>query len=124
NVGAGAGKVIYMGGPSNTDGFNFGTVPQKLVTFTNDSSNKQTIYPFLYSPNAEAKYDPADQANDEYRLYIGYQQGDKYVLGLPFGQTITVNVPLVFWNGGRADIATDGPNLIPPSNQSGVPNPF
>lgn len=124
NAAAGAGKVIYLGGSSNTDGFNFGTVPQKLVTFTNDSSNKQTIYPFLYSPNAEAKYDPADQANDEYRLYIGYQQGGKNILGLPYGQSVTINVPLVFWNGGRADIATDGPNLIPKSNQSGVPNPF
>lgn len=126
NVGSGAGKVIYLSGPSNNPKYpdaNF-SVSNKLVTFTNNSSNKQTIYPFLYSPNAEAKYDPADQANDEYRLYIGYQQNGKSILGLPYGQSITIAVPLVFWNGGRADVATDGPNLIPKSNQPGVPNPF
>lgn len=119
--------LIFVGGTAK--GQDWGTVPTKSFTFTNngaDNTTKQTIYPFLYSPNTEQKYDPIDTNNEEYRIYIGYQQNGQYLLGLPFGDTITINVPLVFWNGGRADIATDGANLIPQPNQPGVftPNPY
>ena len=47
----------------------------------------------------------------------------KYILGLPYGKTITVDVPLVFWNGGRADIATDGIDLLPQPSQVKI-NPY
>jgi hypothetical protein len=48
NVAANPGAVIFLGGTSpNTPGENWGTVPQKLVTFTNNSNNKETIYPFI-----------------------------------------------------------------------------
>ena len=117
---------MFLGGTSPLTGdIDWGTVPTKSVTFTNNSNNKQTIYPFLYSPNNTAKYDPMDAGNDEYRLYIGYQTtGGKEVLGLPYGDSITVSVPLVFWNGGRADIATDGPNLIPRPRNVNDLNPY
>jgi hypothetical protein len=122
NVAENAGAVIFLGGTNpNTGTFNWGNVPQKSVTFTNNSNNHETIYPFLYSPNNNKIYDPIDQANDEYRLYIGYQQDGKYILGLPYGKTITVDVPLVFWNGGRADIATDGKFLL---SEPGAVNPY
>jgi hypothetical protein len=126
NVAANAGAVIFLGGTSpNTPGVDWGTVPTKSVTFTNNSNNKETIYPFVYSPNNAAIYDPIDQTADEYRLYIGYQAADgKYVLGLPYGKSITVSVPLVFWNGGRADIATDGSDLIPKPSQVNTLNPY
>ena len=99
-------------------------MPQKLVTFTNTSNNHQTIYPFLYSPNNNPIYDPIDTANDEYRLYIGYQKDGNYILGLPYGKTITIDVPFVFWNGGRADIATDGADLLPKPDQVNTLNPY
>ena len=125
NVAANAGAVIFLGGTNpNTGSYNWGNVPQKLVTFTNNSNNHETIYPFLYSPNNNQIYDPIDTANDEYRLYIGYQNNGKFILGLPYGKTITIDVPLVFWNGGRADIATDGVDLIPQPNQVQTLNPY
>lgn len=125
NVAGDAGAVMFLGGTSpNTPGMNWGTVPEKSVSFTNKSNNKKTIYPFLYSPNNERIYDPIDSANDEYRLYIGYEDGGKYVLGLPYGKTVTIEVPLVFWNGGRADIATDGPHLLPQPGEVNDLNPY
>ena len=125
NVAANAGAVTFLGGTNpNTGSYNWGNVPQKLVTFTNNSNNHQTIYPFLYSPNNNKIYDPIDTANDEYRLYIGYQNNGNYILGLPYGKTITIDVPLVFWNGGRADIATDGVDLLPQPNQVQTLNPY
>ncbi len=125
NVAANPAAVMFMGGTSpNTPGVDWGTVPTKSFTFTNNSNNKETIYPFLYSPNNTAIYDPIDQASDEYRLYIGYQTDGKYVLGLPYGKSITISVPLVFWNGGRADIATDGPHLLPKPSQVNDLNPY
>jgi len=120
-----AGGVMFLGGTSpSTPGKDWGTVPTKSVTFTNNSSTHQTIYPFLYSPNNNITYDPIDTFKDEYRLYVGFQKDGKFILGLPYGDTITISVPLVFWNGGRADIATDGANLIPqPANVDTV-NPY
>src|SRR5262245_1568040 len=104
-------QVLFTGGTAK--GQDWGTVPQKQITFTNNSTDKQTIYPFLYSPNVEQKYDPIDPNNEEYRLYVGYTQGNQNYLGLPYKHSITITVPLVFWNGARADIATDGTNLLP-----------
>jgi hypothetical protein len=125
NPAANPGNVIFMGGTSpNTPGVDWGNVPMKLVTFTNNSSNQQTIYPFLYSPNNSQLYDPIDKPNDEYREYIGYEQGGKDILGLPYGQSITISVPLVFWNGGRADIATGAANLLPKPAQVTTLNPY
>ena len=48
NVAANPAAVMFMGGTSpNTPGVDWGTVPTKSFTFTNNSNNKQTIYPFL-----------------------------------------------------------------------------
>ncbi len=125
NVKSNPGDVIFLGGTSpNTPGVDWGTVPTKSFTFTNNSNNKDTIYPFLYAPNNTAIYDPIDKPSDEYRLYIGFEKDGKYVLGLPYGKSVTVNVPLVFWNGGRGDIATDGPHLIPKPKEVNDLNPY
>jgi hypothetical protein len=117
-----ASDVLFLGGTAN--GQDWGDVPQKLFTITNNSSDKQTIYPFLYTPNNSQLYDPIDANNQEYREYIGYTQNGKTYLGLPYGKSITINVPLVFWNGGRADIAIDEANLIPTPNNVNTLNPF
>ncbi len=125
NPAANAGSVIFLGGTNkNTGNVDWGTVPTKTVKFTNSSSTHETIYPFLYSPNNNSIYDPIDVAKDEYRLYVGFEQDGKYILGLPYGKSITISVPLVFWNGGRADIATDGKNLLPQPDQVNDLNPY
>jgi hypothetical protein len=122
---ANPGSVIFLGGTSpNTPDMDWGDVPTKTITFTNNSNTHQTIYPFLYTANTEKIYDPIDINDDEYRLYIGYQKDGKEILGLPYGDSITINVPLVFWNGGRADIATDGSQLLPKPSQVDTLNPY
>jgi hypothetical protein len=102
------------------------TVPLKTLRITNNTA--QTVYPIIRDPNSNTikgsttigLYDPYDPANKEYRGYIGYEAGGKYYFGLKKGQSILVSVPLVFWNGARIGIGTDGQYLTP----SGLPNPL
>ncbi len=108
------------------------TVPTtKQITFRNNTDN--TIYPFLYDANTGAAkgygyYDPFDAHNQEYRLYIGYSQNNLDYLGLLPHSTITVSVPLVFWDSGRAEIATSTAGFLPKdpntSKSSAITNPF
>ncbi|HEY7313353.1 MAG TPA: hypothetical protein VH643_28650 [Gemmataceae bacterium] len=106
----------------------------KTITITNNSD--QTIYPILRDANTgqdpantnpnnpKNYYDPEDPIGQEYRAYIGYVGPDgKEYLGLPAGATITIRVPLVFWDAENTYIATDGTDLTPanPTTQS---NPF
>jgi hypothetical protein len=113
-------KVVWMGEGNLKP-------PAKTLTLINNSDH--TVYPFLASANNAAQsgtgsiYDPKDSWNQDYRGYIGYtgQDGKNY-LGLPAGQTITVPVPLVFWDAGRIYIATDSAYLTTDA-QFGQPNP-
>jgi len=122
-------KVVWMSDTNLTP-------PGKTITFTNNTDH--TVYPFLASANNAAQcssdlgsgsiYDPKDPWNEDYRGYIGYtgQDGNNY-LGLPSGQTVTVPVPLVFWDAGRIYIASDSANLTPNATfgQSDPPiNPY
>jgi hypothetical protein len=101
-------------------------VPLKTLRISNNTA--QTVYPIMRDPNsntiegitAVGLYDPYDPANKEYRGYIGYKEGGLYYFGLKPGQSILVSVPLVFWNGARIGIGTDGQFLTP----SGLPNPL
>ncbi len=101
-------------------------VPLKTLRITNNTAG--TVYPVMRDPNsavlghnsAVGLYDPYDPPNKEYRGYIGYDEGGKYYFGLKKGQSILVSMPLVFWNGGRIGIGTDGQYLTP----SGLPNPL
>jgi len=93
-------------------------VPIKTVRITNNSD--QTIYPIMRDPNSattekggdEGLYDPYDKPNKEYRGYIGYEEGEganrKFYFGLKPKQSILVKIPLVFWNGARMGLGTDG----------------
>jgi hypothetical protein len=112
----------------------------KQLTITNNSTT-DTIYPFLRDANSRTAlpgdpapspnytgtgmFDPYDPLNHEYRGYIGYtqQMNGKTVayMGLLPGHSITVNVPLAFWDGGRIFITTDGADLQG-TGQNG--NPF
>jgi hypothetical protein len=101
-------------------------VPLKTLRITNNTA--QTVYPIMRDPNSNTiegstttgLYDPYDPANKEYRGYIGYEEDGKYYFGLKPGQSILVSVPLVFWNGARIGIGTDGQYLTP----SALPNPL
>jgi hypothetical protein len=101
-------------------------VPLKTLRLSNNTA--QTVYPIMRDPNSNTiegsttagLYDPYDPANKEYRGYIGYEEGGKYYFGLKPNQSILVSLPLVFWNGARIGIGTDGQFLTP----SGLPNPL
>ena len=124
----------------------------KTITITNNSPD-QTIYPFLEDANSRSPlpgdpapsptyagtgmFDPFDPIIQEYRGYIGYRSADgKDYLGLLPGQSITVNVPIAFWDAGRLIISTDsvvspgGSDLLgpdpnaSPADQQAQPNPF
>jgi hypothetical protein len=143
-------SLFWNGGsPFTTYGVSGITVPptgpntMKTITITNTSS--QTIYPFLRDANTGADpqnaglspnnpqnlYDPQDFNNQEYREYVGYvgTNGTDY-LGLPAGASITLVVPLVFWDSGRLIVGTDGSYLTPknpnPPGQTAplINNPF
>lgn len=120
-------QIMWDGGqPLNPNGKTDVTQapPMKTVTFTNTTN--QTIYPFLRDANsgvgAGGYYDPQDFHNQEFRLYVGYVQNGTDYLGLLPNSSITIRVPLVFWNAENTYIATDGTNLIP--TQAGQLNPF
>jgi len=101
-------------------------VPRKTLRVSNNTA--QTVYPIMRDPNSNTLvgsttvglYDPYDDPNKEYRGYIGYEEGGKYYFGLKPGQSILVSLPLVFWNGARIGIGTDGLFLTP----SALPNPL
>ncbi len=100
-------KVLYNG---VTGAF------QKTFTITNNSPT-QTIYAFLEGENSRqapspydgtAAFDPFDPSNQEYRGYIGYTDGTNDYAGLPPLSSITITVPLAFWDSGRIVFSTDG----------------
>ncbi len=103
------------------------SIPLKTLRITNNSAD--TVYPIMRDPNSNvlAKprdyvglYDPYDPPNKEYRGYIGYKERGKFYFGLKKGESILVSIPLVFWNGARIGIGTDGQYLAP----AGLPNPL
>ena len=102
------------------------TIPLKTLRITNNTT--QTVYPIMRDPNSitikdnkvTGLYDPYDPAHREYRGYIGYEKGGKYYFGLKKGESVLVSLPLVFWNGARIGIGTDGQYLTP----TGLPNPL
>jgi len=95
------------------------TVPLKTLRITNNTEH--TVYPAMRDPN-NPPYDPYDDIHKEYRGYIGYknEKDGNHYLGLKPGESILVRIPLVFWNGGRIIIGTDGKYLTPTTE----PNPL
>jgi hypothetical protein len=69
-----------------------------------------------------------DKPDQEYRAYVGYTKDGKDYLGLPKGDSIQIWVPLVFWDSGRADIATSDAGFLPKdpdtSKATAITNPF
>ncbi|MBL9172702.1 MAG: hypothetical protein JNL10_04135 [Verrucomicrobiales bacterium] len=104
------------------------SIPLKTLTLQNNSP--VTVYPILRDGNNSATtnnppvglYDPYDPINVEYRGYVGYRDTNGlFLFGLPPGQSVTLRVPLVFWDGARMGLVTDGRHLTP---APGEPNPL
>jgi hypothetical protein len=102
------------------------TIPKKTIRITNNTNG--TVYPIMRDPNTNVLqkdpttglYDPYDPPNKEYRGFIGYVENGKYYFGLKKGQSILVDIPLVFWNGARVGIGTEGEYVWRTAN----PNPL
>ena len=92
------------------------TVPTtKDITFKNNTDH--TIYPFLYNANTGmAKgygyYDPFDDHNQEYRLYISYTKDNKDWLGLRKHSTDYSQRSAGFLGFRTADIAHEHRRLL------------
>ena len=94
-------------------------VPLKTLRITNNTAD--TVYPIMRDPNSKllvtdpgrGLYDPYDLPDKEYRGYIGYEKGGQFYFGLKRNESILVSLPLVFWNGARIGIGTDGKYLTP-----------
>ncbi len=112
----------------------------KTITITNNSPT-QTIYPFLRGQNSNqgeahstvtgldytgtGEYDPYDPTTQDYRGYIGYTDGTNDLAGLQPGHSITITVPMVFWDSGRIFFSTDGADQFAAANTvSPVGSPF
>ncbi|MEO6811808.1 MAG: hypothetical protein ABI353_22090, partial [Isosphaeraceae bacterium] len=100
-------KVLYNG---VTEAY------QKTITIKNNSPN-EWLYAFLEGEIARqavapyegtGAFDPYDSVNQEYRGYVGYTDGAHDYAGLPPLTSITITVPLAFWDSGRIVFSTDG----------------
>ncbi len=105
------------------------TVPVKTLKITN--LHNETVFPIFrdgneaFVPGKSPKtglYDPFDAIDREYRGYVGYRSGTNNYFGLKPGESILLRIPLVFWNGARMGILTDGKYLVP--SGSNPPNPL
>lgn len=120
-------NIFWNGGPSTVSGQNLpspsASGAMKTITLTNNGPD--TVYPFIRGenkgkdPNATTTnqyYDPQDVHGHEFRQYVGYQMSTgEYMLGLPSGASVTIQIPLVLWDGDNLYIATD-PNYLTTNN--------
>jgi hypothetical protein len=122
--------IIWNGGPPLNTATGIQNIPSpseagatKTITIRNNGPDM--IYPFLTGENigqdgkstTQPYYDPQDIMGHEFREYIGYSENDgvNKFFGLPKGASITVQVPLVLWDGDDLFIATDGKDLTNPN---------
>jgi hypothetical protein len=96
-------------------------------TITIDNNTTKTLFPFIEDTNTGVNpllnqlYDPNDYpyvpnpngmtTGQEYRIYAGYQKvvngNVKNFLGLPANSSITLTLPMVFWNAGTIQVVGD-----------------
>ena len=91
----------------------------KTITIHNDT--EKPIFPIIEDVNTgqnpdnnDAYYDPNDTPGQEYRLYAGYvtkvKGTDQNFLGIPAGASITLTLPMVFWDAGTIQVVADTPD--------------
>jgi hypothetical protein len=104
------------------------TPTSKTITIHNNTN--KTLFPFIEATNTGVNpllnqlYDPNDYPfvpgsggvtiGQEYRLYAGYQKvvngKTMNFLGLPANSSITLTLPMVFWNAGTIQVVGDTPD--------------
>lgn len=129
-------NIFWHGGTPLNDQSPFQNVaapPVKTITIQNNSTDL-TIYPFLRDANTGQReddnvkrpYDPQDNnggpdsknpgelKGEEFRAYIGYHDTatNSNRIGLLPGASITIQVPLVFWDGANIYFATESKDLF------------
>ncbi len=129
-------SVMYFGPTKNDQDPRHLPIPAKTITFTNNADF--TVFPILVSANStedplkpgQSLYDPLDPIYNEYRGYIGHRNASGSYVGLLPGTSMTVTVPLVFWDGARIFIGYD-PTYMDMTNNAPqvgtnwpIPNPF
>jgi hypothetical protein len=110
-----------------------------MTTLKITNNTTSTIYPFIEDINQGINptvpgdgpshyYDyettnmpGGDYFNQDYRLYAGYEQGGQTYFGVKPGATITMNIPLVFWNAGLFYIAGSSPSTDAYFTKAGIP---
>jgi hypothetical protein len=124
-------KIFWNGGPPINTETGLQNIPApyqadatkdgaiKTITITNNGP--VTVYPFLSGENigkaplstTGAFYDPQDITGHGFREYVGWSEdgGKRKFLGLPTKTSITIQVPLVLWDGDDLFFATDGAHL-------------
>ena len=102
-------------------------IPLKTLRITNNSAD--TVYPIMRDPNSNASRNPGMtwacmiltiRQTRNTAATLATRRAAKYYFGLKKGESILVSIPLVFWNGARIGIGTDGKYLTP----AGLPNPL
>ena len=108
------------------------------IKITNNNPT-ETIYPYFEDFNVginptepgsgpEHYYDyettnmpGGDYSGQDYRLYAGYTQGGQTYFGVKPGATITMDIPLVFWDAGLFYIASSSPSTTAYFTKAGIP---
>jgi hypothetical protein len=104
----------------------------KTITIYNNTD--KPIFPIIEDVNTgqnpdnnNAYYDPNDTPGQEYRLYAGYTEKvggtNKNFLRIPVGASITLTLPMVFWDAGTIQVVADTPatrqRFLAPLNPGG-----
>ncbi|MFO0875838.1 MAG: PKD domain-containing protein [Gemmataceae bacterium] len=98
-----------------------------IVTFGGPGSGAAAIAHVSTMQNTGAPftslYDPLDPYNQGFRGYIGEYNPvtDAVELGLKPGHQVTVQMPLVFWDGGRLFFASNGSQPLQSATDPGNP---
>lgn len=107
---------------------------QANKTITIHNNTDKPIFPIIEDANTgqnpdnnDAYYDPYDTPGQEYRLYAGYVEKvngtDKTFLGIPAGASITLALPMAFWDAGTIQVVSDTPDtrqrFLAPFNPGG-----
>jgi hypothetical protein len=107
---------------------------QANKTITIHNNTDKPIFPIIEDANTGqnpdnngAYYDPYDTPAQEYRLYAGYSEKvdgkEEDFLGIPAGASITLTLPMVFWDAGTIQVVEDTPStrqrFLAPFNPGG-----
>jgi hypothetical protein len=131
--------IVMPATPGMTPDMVMSQVNATMTTIKITNNTGSTIYPFMEDSNnginpTEPDNGPShyydyettnmpggDYYNQDYRLYAGYEQGGQTFFGVKPGATITMDIPIVFWNAGLFYIAGRSPSTTNYFTKAGIP---